>query len=231
MRRMVAMRSGWVLSTIKLSVSSPWQRAQRATREGSGDALETRRAGYWRPGGFACARRCAGSPPGSIDNGHAESPGAMTLHTVLREESRAPAAAVAWPRRACWPHPGAELANRCCSSRTCVISGDGEDEVDEHHQHDNDAESGKPRRSFHRRFRLLLPRRAMRSLAERQEPACWRSPCHASWVQNLEEDAGVNAMAHGHTPAGALWCDLPLAPSPDILSRTVCPRHTVTMHS
>ena len=32
MRRIVAMRSGWVLSTIKLSVSSPWQRAQRATR-------------------------------------------------------------------------------------------------------------------------------------------------------------------------------------------------------
>jgi len=32
MRRIVAMRSGWVLSTIRLNVSSLWQRAQRTTK-------------------------------------------------------------------------------------------------------------------------------------------------------------------------------------------------------
>ena len=83
MRRIVATRSGGVLSTIKLSVSSPWQRAQRATRR---EALmrSNSLAGYWRRvalhafDGALDFRRLHG------DRG-AKTARAVTLDAVLRQ--------------------------------------------------------------------------------------------------------------------------------------------------
>ena len=89
MRRIVAMRSGWVLSTIKLSVLLSMATRATSDQEGSGDALEL--AG-WDIG----ARVALHALYGALDlrwldrNGHAESPGAMTLHTILHEDSAHP---------------------------------------------------------------------------------------------------------------------------------------------
>src|SRR5262249_48624308 len=76
---------------------------------------------------------------------HAKSPGAMTLHTVLREDlahAQRPQhgyVALAGQIRGQARDSLLQLAHLC-------DHGDGEDEVDEHRQHDNDAESEKPRR-------------------------------------------------------------------------------------
>src|SRR5262249_39342958 len=100
--------------------------------------------------------------------GHAKLPGAMTPHTILHQD-------LAHPQ---WSEHGdvaltGQIRGQARDTLLQLVhlrdQGDGEDEVDEHHQHDNDAESGKPWRSFHRHVRLLLPRCARRSLTALQD--------------------------------------------------------------
>ena len=97
MRRIVAMRSGWVFSTIRFSVSSPWQRAQRSTSK-------------------EAAMR-SNSPGGIL------APGWLCMRSMVRSISDGSIETVAPSRRALW-HSTQFLVRiwRTCSGRSEATS-------------------------------------------------------------------------------------------------------------